>query len=63
MEVYAIAEIYLRYNIIFICFIYMPKCVETRAENERSKNVRNGTRIFTQNFLEPINMVWKLAYE
>ena len=41
----------------------MPKCVETGAENEWSENVRDGTKIFTQNFLEPLNMVWKLAYE
>ena len=35
----------------------MPDGAETGAEIERSENVRNGTRIFTQDVLEPLNMV------
>ena len=62
-KAYSIAKIVLKYKILFTSFKYMPDGADIGAEIERSENVRNGTRIFTQDFLKPLNMVSKLVYE
>jgi len=57
MEAYAIAKICLKYKISFISFKYISDGAESGAEIEWNENVSNGTRVFTRDVLEPLNLV------